>query len=289
MGGQQLRQQPHPPSVMVGALIDVQIHGAAMALRQPQQGQQGVPILATGREGSPQHPAEHPPTVRQPPGQGLPLRSEPVKDRHQRHQLEIQAPLPTAAALLQHLPTRGRPRPQTVDMAAECPQSVLPGQSQGPIRPGFHHRRLAFGRLPPIGDHGGGHSALGVDLNGGAEGLVEVNVGIHQWRERQGEERRRTTPGIDRLHPIPIQAELHGHQSIAIDRAKIGTAGIQQGPGQPQRRQNGPPILAAHGRGESTACSWAESNRKRPATARVRASKRGRRQRPNDAPPRSVR
>ena len=269
---QQVAHQGHAPAMLLSTLIDVQIHPAAEALRQPQQGQQRRAVGRAGAEGGAEHAAQQTATGGHPGGEGLTLRCAPVPHRHKGHQLQLHPAPPVAAKLQQHLPAGGGPGAEAVDVAADRPQPVAPGSLQGLLAPLPHPVGLPLGRFPAVRRHGPGHGAVGIGEGFSAEGLVEVGMGLHQRRERQGQGGAASAQPMDGTDPPGGLLQLHRHQPLGIGGRQPGH-GIQQGPGKAHRRQQaGRRWRVAHGIGLPGALSPAETSTKWPAIARVTAS-----------------
>ena len=195
---QPIHQVAHAPGRVGIAFIDVEVDGAAEAIGQLQQRIEEVPIEGGQPEGSSHHAAEQAPVGRHAPGLDLALRAGPMPQRRQGHQLQFQPVGPAAPQLLQGLPSGRGGGPQAVDMAAQGPATVAPGELQGPFAPLQHLLRPPNLQLPQVGLQCTGHGAGRVGKGGGTEGLVQMDMGI----DRRGDgQRRRLAPGIGESGP----------------------------------------------------------------------------------------
>ena len=126
------QQLPNPGCWMLRRLIDVQINRAPKALRQRQETSQRL-ARAPAPTRRFDHTTDHPLGRCDLRGQLLSLRGGPMGDGHERHQLELDALLPVLTSLRQHLPAAGGPWSQAVDVRANGPKAMAPGQPQSTL------------------------------------------------------------------------------------------------------------------------------------------------------------
>ena len=292
--GQPSHQGDPDAGIGVG-FIDVEVHATATALGQFKQGQQRLPIAdAAGQPlaiGGADHPAQQPLAVRHPAGQGNAVGAEPVVHRCHRHQLQLHPAKPALAGFQQGIPAGLGRRPQAVNVAADGPQTIAPGPIQGPLGPLGHLLGRALAVFAQVGLHGRGHGALAVGKGDGAEGLIEVGMGLHQGRERQrqpgGRRGRRGRQGFDRRDLASCYPEPQRHQAIGIGPKAHRQPWIQQAAGQAHQQRAGP-SSRVHGPSWELSLLAAISTNW-PATASTVERKRGTCQASTVWPPTSLR
>ena len=133
----------------------MQIHPATMALGQVKQGQQGLAVGAAASGtlaiGRPDHPTQQSLASGHPPGQGLPLRREPMGHRCQGHQLQLQPLAPALTGRQQGFPAGFGCRPHAIDVAADRPHTVAPGPLQSALSPLSHLLNAALNVFALVG------------------------------------------------------------------------------------------------------------------------------------------
>jgi len=117
-----------------------------------------------------------------------------------------------------------------------------PGLPQGSLATLQDHCLGAAGRFAAVGLQGTGHRALGIGKQRPAERLVEVNMGVDQGRQGQGQRgcRRRWGEGPDGGEALGTELELHRQQAFGITGGQRCTArqgrGLEQGPRNTHRQ-----------------------------------------------------
>ena len=138
-------------------------------------------------------------------------------DGNQSHQLKVDA-IPPALPQLQQSPPAGfGTRAKAVDVAAHGTQPMATGPLQGPLSPDQNSRLRSALMFLKIGGQGTVVGAAQVGVIPPAEGLIQVNVGIHQARQCQMLGCRLQIKWDRRQQPTLAPAELHGGQTVPGD------------------------------------------------------------------------
>ena len=184
---QPLHQQLNTGGGGLGGLIDVQVNAAAQLPGQLQQGVEVRPIAPAAGEGRTQNAAQQSTRGGHPPRQGQALTGAPLRQRREGDQLELNSACPALLQLEQGLPAGLSAGTTAIDMTAQPPQAVAPGPLKGPLTALQH--LLSRTALPLLEIQGQGrlHPAAVVGELRPTEGLIEVDMGVHQWRQRQGQ------------------------------------------------------------------------------------------------------
>ena len=217
----------------------MQVHGATQPFGQAQQGQQVIAIAGAPAEGRPEYPPQQATRPGHPPGQLQPRRAGPEGDRHQGHQLQLQPALPALLQLQQGLPARLSRRPGAVHMAAQAPQAIAPGPIQARFAPLQHLVGRALVGFAAIGGQGRRHRRGPVGKGAPTEGLIEMDMGIHGWRQRQGSGGQLGAGryGLDGADAASADPQAHRHQPLTVASGQACEGWIQEGSRQAQGRQ----------------------------------------------------
>ena len=161
-------------------------------------------------------------------------------DRHQAHQLQFQPIGPAAPQAVEHLQAEVAPLAAAVDMAADRPQTLAPGPQQGPLGPLLQILGGATAGFGLVGGQGCRDCAGAIGETGGAEGLVQVGVGLHQGGEGQRRPWRGGPLGIaprargvwglgrrmQRLDAPRFNLQYNRHQTVGIPLGQSPIPGI---------------------------------------------------------------